>query len=115
MMFDRDAGEKITNAVTIWAREATGDFGRDQFQAKMVETVGQRGAKITPTKSPRLPGAVGATYVAEWQGHHFVGELFTVKRGDLLYNVHFNSTPATVAEGRKHFDRLLAGLRLETK
>lgn len=110
---DSDTGEEFPNAVMIWATKATADFGRDQMQAALEAPMKERGARFTPAKRPLLEGAVDATYTAEVDGTHFVGEMLTVRRGDILYSIHFNSTRGTVGVGRPHFLRWLADLKLE--
>ena len=71
----------------------------------------RRGAASARTP---LDGAAYATYTVESGGTHYTGEVLTVRRGAMLYNIHFNSTRGTVAEGRKHLLKLLAGLRLDS-
>jgi hypothetical protein len=113
LVVDGDTKEKITNAVVLTVAHVAPGFGADDLHAQMVDAVKRKGAEPKPAKRPLLEGALGATYAAEADGTHFVGEIATVRRGDLLYCVHFNSTRGTLAEGRKHLQRWLAGLRLD--
>jgi hypothetical protein len=113
LIYDPDAKEKITNAVVLTVARPTAEYGAAEMQGEVVESVKKRGATIGAAKKPLLPGAIDATYAADSEGTHFVGEIATVKRGELLYSVHFNSTRGTEAAGRKHLQRWLAGLRLD--
>jgi hypothetical protein len=113
-IFDPDDREKITNAVMLWATKAEGDFGRDQLQEVILSGVRRKGGRVASGQRPPLDGAAYATYTVESGGTHYTGEVLTVRRGAMLYNIHFNSTRGTVAEGRKHLLKLLAGLRLDS-
>src|SRR6185369_13424835 len=113
LVFDADEGKKITNAVGIAATRAAADFGRDEFQEAILGAVKKKGGKVTNADHPLLADAADATYVAEFGGTHYVGEVLTVRHGDRLYNIHFNATRGTVGEGRKHFLKFLGGLRMD--
>jgi hypothetical protein len=113
LVYDSDAKQKITNAVVLTVARPAAGFGAAEMQDDVADTLKKQGAELKPTKKPLLEGAVGVTYVAEQDGHHYVGEIATVRRGDLLYSVHFTATRGTVAEGRKHLQRWLSSLRLD--
>jgi hypothetical protein len=113
LIYDPDAKQKISNAVVLTVARPSADFGAPELQAQIVEAMTRKGATLGSAKKPLLPGAVDATYAAESEGTHFVGEIATVRRGDLVYNIHFNSTRGTEAAGRKHLQRWLAGLHLD--
>jgi hypothetical protein len=110
---DSDTGEEFPNAVAIWATKASADFGREQMQAAIVGAVKQKAARFAAVKKPLLQGALDATYVVDLNGTHFVGEVLTVRRGDMLYNVHFNSTQGTIGVGRPAFMTWMASLKLD--
>lgn len=114
LVLDRDDGQKITNAVAIWATKGEADSDRDEFHERMLGTIQKKGGRVEKVSKPPLEGALGARYSADAGGTHFVGEVMTVRRGGMLYNVHFNSTRGSVSEGRKHLLEVLAGLRLDT-
>jgi hypothetical protein len=107
---DPDTGEEFPNAVLIWATKATADFGPEQ--GALVAHLKAKAAHFTQAKKPLLEGAVDATYVTEVNGTHFAGEILTLRRGDMLYSIHFNSTRGTIGIGRPYFLRWLSGLKL---
>jgi hypothetical protein len=113
LVYDPDAKKKITNAVVLTVARPASGFGPDEMQGAVVDTLKKHGAELKVAKKPLLDGGVGVTYSAEQEGTHYVGEIATVRRGDLLYSVHFTATRGTVAEGRKHLLRWLSGLRLD--
>lgn len=110
---DPETGDTFPNAVAIRAIKATADFGSDQMQQGMVAPMKEKGGRFAKSKKPLLQGALDESYVADVDGTHFLGEILTVQRGDLLYNIHFNSTHGTVAVGRPYFLKWLAGLKLD--
>jgi hypothetical protein len=113
LLADKETGEKLSNAVSLTATHATAAFGAAQLQDGIVDAVKSKGASFQPVKKPLVDGAVQVSYGVDADGTHFVGEILTVRRGDMLYNIHFNSTRGTVEEGRKHLSKLLGGLRLD--
>jgi len=115
LLDDKDTHEKITNAVALTATQASADFGPSQLQEGIVAAVKSKGAVVKPAKKPLIDGASQVSYTADADGTHFTGEILTVRRGEMLYNVHFNSTRGTVDEGRKHLAKFLGGLRLDVR
>jgi len=115
LLVDKEARETITNAVSLTATRASADFGAAQLQDGMVDAVKTKGARVQPVKKPLIDGGVQGSYALDMDGTHFVGEILTVRRGDMLYNIHFTSTRGTVDEGRKHLAKLLGGLRLDQR
>jgi hypothetical protein len=113
LVYDAEAKEKITNAVVLTVARTRAGYGPDEMHADALDMLKKKGAALAPAKKALLEGALDTSYTADDNGTHYEGEVATVRRGALLYTVHFNATRGTIAEGRKHLARWLAGLRLD--
>jgi hypothetical protein len=113
-VLDRDTHAKITNAVVIRVARARPGFGARELHAEIERALREGGAgRFKPSPAPRVPGAIASFYEAATPVAIFAGEMETVQRGKLLYNLHFNATRGSVVEGRKNFAKLLEALKLD--
>jgi hypothetical protein len=113
LLLDPEEGREVRNEVRVMAAWATADFGRDRLHELFLDAMRKQGARDSPARTPLFDGAIGTTYAMDANGIHYVGEVATFRRGDMLYSISFNSRRGTAAEGRKHLMRFLAGLRFD--